>query len=332
MSLAQKANTNKAADIFNRFGTYLILLLMVVVVSIVKPQFLNPTNIFNVLTQTSIFGILALGVTVIIISKGIDLSLGSMLAFAGVTSASLAQVVGATNKMYPQLAQMPIIVPIVVALVVGTLTGMVNGLLIAKTGIPPFIATLGTYTVVRGLALVYTNGKPVSDLLPGYQLIGGKMFNVIPVPVVIYAIVALVTFVLLNYTRLGKSAYALGANINAAEVAGIKIARSIVAIYSYAGLLCGVAAIVFAGRVGSVNPGAAVGYELTAIAATTIGGTSQSGGIGKVSGAIVGALILGVLNNALTLLGVDAYWQQIVQGSIIVGAVIIDMRKNSKRK
>lgn len=325
-------NVQRASEIFSKYGIFLVLILMIVLISIIKPQFLTPNNIFNVITQSSIFGIMALGVTVIIIAKGIDLSLGSMLAFAGVVSASLAQVAGATNKLYPGLGELPLIVPIIAALVIGALIGMINGLLIAKTGIPPFIATLGMMTIVRGFALIYSKGKPVSDLLPQYKLIGGKIFNVIPVPAVFYLVVAIITFVILNYTRLGKSAYALGANINAAEVAGINISRSIVLIYSYAGLLCGVAAIVFSGRVGSVNPGAAVGYELTAIAATTIGGTSQSGGIGKVSGAVIGALVLGVLRNALTLLGVDAYWQQVTEGAIIIGAVIIDMRKNAKRK
>ena len=326
------SKANKTSDMISRYGIFLVLVLMVLAISIIKPQFLSANNIFNVITQSSIFGIMALGVTVIIISKGIDLSLGSMLAFAGVVSASLAQVTDATNKLYPELAQMPLIVPIVAALVVGALMGMINGLLIAKTGIPPFIATLGMMTIVRGFALIYSKGKPVSDLLPEYKLIGGKILGVIPVPVVFYMIVAVITFVILNYTRLGKSAYALGANINAAEVAGINISRSIILIYTYAGLLCGVAAIVFSGRVGSVNPGAAVGYELTAIAATTIGGTSQSGGIGKVSGAVIGALVLGVLRNSLTLLGVDAYWQQVTEGAIIIGAVVIDMRKNAKKK
>ena len=326
------AKVNKTSEIISRYGIFLVLVLMILVISIIKPQFLSANNIFNVITQSSIYGIMALGVTVIIIAKGIDLSLGSMLAFSGVVSASLAQVVGATNKLYPGLGEMPLIVPILAALIVGTLMGAINGWLIAKTGIPPFIATLGMMTIVRGFALIYSKGKPVSDLLPAYKLIGGKIFGVIPVPVIFYLIVALITFVILNYTRLGKSAYALGANINAAEVAGINISRSIILIYSYAGLLCGVAAIVFSGRVGSVNPGAAVGYELTAIASTTIGGTSQSGGIGKVSGAVIGALVLGVLRNALTLLGVDAYWQQVTEGAIIIGAVIIDMRKNAKKK
>lgn len=330
--MSSQSRTIKPGEIFNKYGTYLILLGLIILITIAKPQFLQANNIFNVLTQSSIFGIMALGVTVIIIAKGIDLSLGSMLAFSGVISASLAQVTDATNKLYPGLQQLPIIIPILAALIVGALIGMVNGLLIAKTGIPPFIATLGTMTAFRGFALIYSKGKPVSDLNPGFQLIGGKMFNVIPVPVIIYLLAAVLTFVLLNYTRLGKSAYALGANVQAAEVAGINITKSIVAIYAYAGLMCGLAAVVFTGRVGSVNPGAAVGYELTAIAATTIGGTSQSGGIGKVSGAVIGALVLGILGNGMTLLGVDAYWQQVVQGTIIVVAVVFDMRKNAKKK
>jgi inositol transport system permease protein len=314
-----------------KYGIILVLLLMIILLSIVQPAFLSATNIFNVLTQSSIFGIMALGMTFVIISKGIDLSVGSVLAFAGVVAASLGQVTTATEKYFPNMPAMPVIVPIVTALAIGAFCGFINGFLIAKTKIPAFIATLGMLTIARGFALIYTSGRPVSNLIPSLTALGGKVFNVIPVPVIIYFIMIIISAILLNKTRFGKNTYAIGGNIVAAEVSGVKVSKNLILIYTYCGLLAGLAAIVFAGRVGSVHPGAADGYELTAIASTTIGGTSHSGGIGTIGGAFVGALVLAVLRNGFTLLGVNAYWQKVAEGLIIVGAVIVDMRKNAKR-
>ncbi len=317
--------------ILQKYGIVFVLILMIIGLSIAEPAFLSSSNIFNVLTQSSIFGIMALGLTFVIISKGIDLSVGSVLAFAGVVAASLGQAATATGKYYPGLAEMPLIVPFIAALAIGALCGGVSGFLIAKTRIPAFIATLGMMTVARGMALIYTSGKPVSTLIPSLTFLGGKVFNVIPIPVIIYFIMIVVSSVLLNKTRFGKNVYAIGGNITAAEVSGVNVSKNLIGIYAYSGLLAGLAAVVFAGRVGSVHPGAATGYELTAIAATTIGGTSHSGGIGTIWGAFVGALVLAVMRNGLTLLGVDAYWQQVTEGVIIVVAVIIDMRKNAKK-
>ncbi len=314
-----------------KYGIVVILLLLVALISVLRPNFLSQTNIFNVLTQSSIYGIMALGLTLIIISKGIDLSAGSVLALAGVVSASLAQTGGAMGKYYPNLPEMPIVVPILAAVLVGTACGFINGALIAKTGIPAFIATLGMFTIARGLALVYTGGRPVSSLTESFTFFGSK-WHEIPMPVVVWLMMAVITWVLLGYTRFGKSIYAIGGNIKAAEVSGLPVHRNLILIYSFAGFLYGIASIVFSGRVQSMHPGAAVGYELTAIAATTIGGTSHSGGIGTIWGAIVGALILGVLRNGLTLMGVHPYWQQVVEGVIIIVAVVIDMRTNVGKK
>jgi inositol transport system permease protein len=318
-------------QILQKYGIVFVLILMIAGLSIAEPAFLSRANIFNVLTQSAIFGIMALGLTFVIISKGIDLSVGSILAMAGVVAASLGQSSEATAKYFPNLGQMPVIVPILAALAVGALAGAISGTLIAKTRIPAFIATLGMMTVARGMALIYSSGKPVSTLIPSLTAIGGKLFGVIPVPVIIYFIMIVISTILLNKTRFGKSVYAIGGNITAAEVSGVHVSRNLILIYAYSGLLAGLAAVVFAGRVGSVHPGAATGYELTAIAATTIGGTSHSGGIGTIWGAFVGALVLAVMRNGLTLLGVDAYWQQVTEGVIIVVAVIIDMRKNAKK-
>lgn len=324
-------NRSKLKVVLSKYGIVFVLLLMVIFISIVEPKFITPTNIFNVLVQCSIYGIMALGMTLVIVSKGIDLSVGSVLALCGVVAASLGQTAGAMGKFYPNLGELPIIVPVLACIAIGAILGGINGSLLAYTGIPAFIATLGMMTIARGFALMYTSGKPVSTLLPDFAKIGGKL-GPIPVPVIIYLIVIIITWVLLNNTKFGKSVYAIGANIKAAEVSGVNVKRNLIGIYAYCGMLAGVAAIVFAGRVGSVHPGAATGYELTAIAATTIGGTSHAGGIGTVWGAVVGALVLGVLRNSLTLLSVNPYWQQIVEGLIIIVAVIIDMRKNARKK
>ncbi|MDR3075939.1 MAG: ABC transporter permease [Synergistaceae bacterium] len=319
-------------QILKKYGNIVVLVIMVAGISIIKPQFRTHTNIFNVLTQSCIFGIMALGMTFVIVSKGIDLSVGSVLALSGVIAASLAQMPEAADKYFPNLPVLHAIFPVLAALAVSSLCGAINGALIAFTGIPAFIATLGMYTVARGLALIYTSGRPISTLSPGFTFFGDKIFDNIPVPVLVYAAMIIVTWILLNKTRFGKSVYAIGGNIKAAEVSGIRIKKNFVKIYAYCSLMAGVAAIVLAGRVQSVHPGAATGYELTAIAATTIGGTSHSGGIGTVWGAVVGALILGVLRNGLTLLGIHPYWQQVCEGCIIVVAVIIDMKTHTQKK
>ncbi|MDR1378468.1 MAG: ABC transporter permease [Synergistaceae bacterium] len=318
-------------QLFKKYGIIVVLILMVAGISILRPQFRTPTNLFNVLTQSCIFGIMALGMTFVIISKGIDLSVGSVLALSGVIAASLAQMPEAANKYFPGLPVLPAVIPVIVALIVASLCGALNGTLIAFTGIPAFIATLGMYTVARGLALIYTSGRPISTLSPGFTFFGGKI-GMIPTPVVVYLLMIVVAWILLNKTRFGKSVYAIGSNLKAAEVSGIPIKRNFVKIYALCGLMAGVAAVVLAGRVQSVHPGAATGYELTAIAATTIGGTSHSGGIGTIWGAVVGALILGVLRNGLTLLGIHPYWQQVCEGCIIVVAVIIDMKTHTQKK
>ena len=304
---------------------------MIVAISLVKPVFLSQKNLLNVVRQVSVIGLISLGVTLAIISKGIDLSSGSVLAFAGVIAASMAQNAGWAQKMYPNMGALPVIVPIAVALLVGSLCGLVNGTLIATTGIPPFIATLGMMVAARGAALLYTDGRPVSSLTPSYQFIGQGYIFGIPFPVIIYIFMIGVTWVILNYTRFGKNIYAIGGNVNAAEVSGVNVKKNLIMIYLYAGLLAGLAGLVLTARVNTGQPGMGVSYELDAIAATTIGGTSHSGGIGTIGGAFAGALILGVLNNGLDLLGVSAYWQQIIKGIIIVGAVVIDMRKNAKK-
>ena len=225
----------------------------------------------------------------------------------------------------------PLIVAVLAACVVGALVGLINGSLVAKTRIPPFIATLGTFTAIRGLALLYTGGRPISDLTDSYNFIGQGA--VLGVPIIILVIMAVVTHILYAHTKFGKYIYAIGGNEQAARVSGIDADKYKMLIYVYASFLAGLAGVVVSSRIGSGQPGLGVGYELDAIAAAVIGGTSLSaGGIGTVAGTIIGALIIGVLNNILDLMNVSAYWQQIIKGCIIVGAVILDQLKQRGRK
>lgn len=320
-----------------KYAIVFIFLAMFVGMWFLSDAFLQPRNLFNVVRQISVMGLIAIGVTMVIITTGIDLSSGSIVALAAVFAASLAQRVDWSGAKYPGL-ELPVIVPILVALIVGALCGFINGGLIARFKIPPFIATLGMMTVARGFALIYSD-RPVSGLTDTYNYIGqGEILKIIPIPnqpplglplpVIILVVVAVGAHLMLNNTRFGRHIYAVGGNEQAALISGLNVGRIKIGVYTIAGLLSGLAGLVLSSRIGSGQPGLAVGIELDAIAAAVIGGTSLSGGIGTIWGTIVGALIIGVLNNGLDLLNVSAYWQTIVKGSIIVAAVIIDERKN----
>jgi inositol transport system permease protein len=320
-----------------KYAIVLIFIAMFIAMTFLTDAFLQPRNLVNVVRQISVVGLIAIGVTMVIITMGIDLSSGSVLALAAVFAASLAQQPGWHDAKYPGLV-VPVIVPILAALVIGLLCGAINGGLIARFKIPPFIATLGMMTVARGFALIYSN-RPVSGLTDTYNFIGqGEILKVIPIPgqpplgipipVIILAVVAIGAHIMLNTTRFGRHIYAIGGNEQAALISGLNVGRIKIGVYTIAGLLSGLAGLVLSSRIGSGQAGLAVGYELDAIASAVIGGTSLSGGIGTIWGTIIGALIIGVLNNGLDLLNVSAYWQTIVKGSIIVIAVIIDERKN----
>jgi inositol transport system permease protein len=319
------------SSVFNKYGIFLIFALMVLVASVLSPAFVSSTNLINIVRQMSIVGLIALGVTGVIVSGGIDLSSGSVVGLTAVVAASLSQSPDAA-AFFPGL-HLPLIVPVLAACVVGALVGLINGSLVAKARIPPFIATLGTYTAIRGGAMLYTGGRPISDLTDNYDFIGQGDVLGLPVPIIILIIMAVVTHILYAHTKFGKYIYAIGGNEQAARVSGINASRYKMLIYVYASFLAGLAGLVVSSRIGSGQPGLGVGYELDAIAAAVIGGTSLSaGGIGTVAGTIVGALIIGVLNNTLDLMNVSAYWQQIIKGCIIVGAVVIDQLKHRGSK
>lgn len=268
--------------------------------------------------QVSIIGLLAVGVTQVILTGGIDLSSGSVVALSAMIAASFAQAPSA-RAVFPSLTDLPVFVPVTAGLVTGALAGLVNGSLIAYTGIPPFIATLGMMVSARGLARYYTRGQPVSMLTESYTRLGEGA-----VPVLIFLVTAIVFHVLLRHTRYGKYTYALGANAQAARVSGIRVSRHLMFVYTIAGLLSGLGGVVTAARAASGQAGMGMSYELDAIAASVIGGTSLSGGIGRITGTVIGTIILGIMTSGFTFIGLDAYIQDIVKGGVIVTAVVAD--------
>ena len=280
---------------------------------------LNEQRLVVMILQVSVIGVIAVGVTQVIITGGIDLSSGSVVALSAMLAASLAQSSDAARAVYPSLTDLPVIVPVVAGLAVGAAAGLLNGTLIAWTSIPPFIATLGVMVTARGIAKWYTHGEPVSMLTDSYADIGSGA-----VPVLVFLGTALVFHVALRYTRYGKFTYAIGANPQAARVSGIGVSRHLIAVYTIAGTLSGLAGIVTAARAVSGQAGMGTMYELDAIAAAVIGGASLAGGVGRIGGTVIGTLILGLVTSGFTFLRIDAYYQEIVKGGIIVVAVIAD--------
>jgi len=287
----------------------------------------NPQRLFIIVLQVSIVGLLAIAVTQVIITGGIDLSSGSVLALSAVVAASLAQSADNVRAIFPALTNLPFVVPLLAGVLVGALAGLVNGSLIALTGIPPFIATLGMMVTARGLARAYTGGQPISMLSEQFTWIGSGYM-----PVVIFLVTAAIFHIALRYTRYGKFTYAIGANPQAARVSGINVGRHLIMVYAIAGLLAGLGGVVTSARAATGQSGMGLGYELDAIAATVIGGTSLTGGIGRIGGTVIGMVILGIMTSGFTFLGVDVYYQDIVKGVIIVAAVSADMYRQQKRR
>ncbi|TDW20153.1 monosaccharide ABC transporter membrane protein (CUT2 family) [Rhizobium azibense] len=286
---------------------------------------MNPQRLTIMILQVSVIGIISVGVTQVIITGGIDLSSGSVVGMTAMIAASFAQASTWPRALYPGLTDMPFFVPIGVGLLIGLLAGYINGQLIAKTKIPPFIATLGMMVSARGLSKWYTKGQPVSGLTDQFNFIGTGIW-----PVVVFLVVALIFHIALRYTRYGKFTYAIGANVQAARVSGINVEAHLIKVYAIAGLLAGLAGVVTAARAQTAQAGMGVMYELDAIAAAVIGGTSLTGGVGRITGTVIGTVILGVMTSGFTFLRVDAYYQEIVKGVIIVAAVIVDVYRQKK--
>ncbi|TDB60419.1 ABC transporter permease [Arundinibacter roseus] len=297
-------------------GTYGILLAFIVIcvaLALSTPRFLTVSNLTIIVTQVSINALLAFGVTFVIITGGIDLSLGSLVAVTGVVAA-----------MFAHPDTFPLIVPLVFALGAGLLMGGFNGLVITKSKVPPFIVTLGTMTIGRGLALILSKGRPISNLSDSFNFIGGGKILGIPFPIIILLIVFVACSLLLRKTIWGRYMYAVGGNEQAARASGIPVEKIKMLVYMLSGTLAGLAGLVLTARITTGQPNAGQGFELDAIAAAIIGGTSTSGGSGSMTGTLIGALLIGVISNGLDLLNVTSYYQQVVMGVIIIGAVILD--------
>lgn len=306
-------------EMLGKLGPLLGLFLIVIVITILNPSFMTTDNVLNILRQVSISALIAFGMTFVILTGGIDLSVGSTLALTGAVAATML-----ASGIDPVLT-------ILAALLLGAALGAVNGVIIAKGKVAPFIATLATMTIYRGLTLVYTDGRPVSDLGNEitFQMLGKGYFFGIPVPVCTMILAFIVLYVIMHKTTFGRRVYAVGGNEAASKLSGINVDRVKIAVYSLTGMLAALSALILTSRLNSAQPTAGTSYELDAIAAVVLGGTSLTGGKGWIFGTLIGALIIGVLNNGLNLIGVSSFFQQVVKGIVILIAVLIDRKKTA---
>ena len=321
---ATKAVDNKfAAFIKENLGIMVALAVMCIFLAVfpaTSSSFLTPKNMFNILRQISTNMLLACGMTMVIILGGIDLSVGSIIALSGVLSAGCVARCG-----------LPIPAALLVGVLVGLLIGCINGGIIALTTIPPFIVTLATMNVARGLAKVYTGGSPVRVVTKEWQFLGAGYIGPVPVPVIIMIVVVVISALIMNRTKMGRHIYAVGGNAQAAVFSGIKVSKVKFFVHAFSGVMAGLAGIILASRMYSGQPTAGEGAEMDAIAAVVVGGTSMSGGSGKIGGTVIGALIIGILNNGLNLLNVNSFWQDVVKGIVILLAVLIDYFRTKKK-
>ena len=332
---AEKVSTRRESPVLAFMSKYSILLILVgliIIIAILSGGIsLRINNLLNVLRQISVIGIIALGVTMCIITAGIDLSSGAIVAIVSVAVASLLQSSDAMDRLFKGGSPWPVGIVLLIGLGLGVAIGFINGAMISKLKIPPFIATLGMMTFARGWAFIYSQGRPRGSLIDAFQVIGQGSILGIPNPAIVLIVCVAITYVILQHTLWGRYTYALGSNLQAAVVSGIKTDRYLILVYTFAGFLAAVAAIVLTARIGSGQPGLGLGYELDAIAASVIGGTSLAGGLGSAGGTLIGALIIGVMKNGLDILNVSADFQQVARAIIIVVAVTIDVRKNVRR-
>lgn len=305
----------KNTDVMRQLTLVIVLLIQIVLFANLSENFLTSSNLINVLRQISVTAVSAVGMFMIILLGDIDLSVGSMYAFIGVLSALIFR---ATQNS---------IITILAGLAIGTAIGFMSGFITAKGKIPAFVTTLSIMSICRGLAFILTNGTPIGVVSPKFTVLGsGYVFSTIPIPVIIMIIAFIIGFFLIGYTRFGRYVYASGGNEQAARWSGIKTDKVRILVFTISGFLCGASALILAGRLGGGLPGAGNGAELDVITTVILGGTSLSGGKGKLWGVITGVVVIGVLNNGLTMLNVSSYWQQVVKGIIILIAVLLDMK------
>jgi ribose transport system permease protein len=309
----------KPRELLSRSGPLGGLVILCIVMTILSPFFLTFNNLFNVGTQIAVIAILAFGQTFVIVSGGIDLSVGSVLGLAGIMFGWASAVAG-----------LPLPVALALGIGAGAFAGLTNGLLITLGNLPPFIATLAMLSAARGLALVISNGVPLNPIPNAIRTLGSGDLFFVPLPVVLMLIMWVITLVILRSTYPGRCMYAIGGNEEASRLSGINVDRQKLIIYTLSGLFAGIAGILLTARLASAQPQAGFTFELDAIAAVVIGGASLSGGVGTASGTLIGALILGVLRNGLNLLNVSSFWQQVIIGVVIALAVMTDTLRRRK--
>lgn len=321
MGKLQKTGQGLTAKRFiMEFATLFGLLLVILIFTIIKPKFLDVDNVFNILRQASINGLLALGMTFVVLTAGIDLSVGSILGAAGIFSALVAQ-----NH------DIPWIVAVLVGLAIGFVLGSINGIVISFLNVPAFIATLGMLSVARGITYLASDAQPVPGLSDNFLVIGGGSVGVIPIPVLILIAILVLCYFLLYRCKYGRYVFGVGGNENAARISGVNVKFIKWSVYMLVGVFAGLAGVVLTSRVSSGLAMAGQNYETDAIAAVVMGGTSLAGGRGRLWGTIVGILIIAVLNNGLDMMAVSSYWQLIIKGIIIVAAVMTDSLNNGKK-
>ena len=314
----------------SKFQSLIALIILCLVISLLSDKFLTATNAWNVMRQISVNICISVGMTLVVLTAGIDLSIGSVLALCGAITAGLLKngIEVPASNLYIGFT---ILGATVAGLLVGASLGSFNGWAITKFKVPPFVATLAMLTIARGLTMLWTKGFPITGLGEKFAHLGTGWFLGIPLPVWISGIIVFIAVVITNKTKLGRYIYAIGGNENAAILSGINIKRIKIAVYTIAGTLAAVGGLLVTSRLDAAQPNAGTGYELDSIAAVVIGGTSLSGGRGSVWGTVLGAVIIGVLNNGLVLLNVSPFWQQVVKGFVILVAVVID-KANSKNE
>ncbi|MEZ4849859.1 MAG: ribose ABC transporter permease [Bacteroidia bacterium] len=314
---------NITKDKLTKLQPLIALFLMCLVISILSDKFLTVANGWNVLRQISVNLCISVGMTLVILTGGIDLSVGSILAFAGALTAGLLKY-GIELPSQNLFIGFTLLGGILAGLIVGAGLGWFNGWAITKFSVPPFVATLAMLTMARGFTMLYTQGFPINGLGEGFDFIGTGWFLGIPLPVWISFLVVLIAVFITNKTPLGRYIYAIGGNENAANLSGIKTKKIKTIVYTISGITAALGGLMITARLDSAQPNAGMSYELDAIAAVVIGGTSLSGGKGSIWGTVLGAIIIGVLNNGLVLLNVSPFWQQVVKGAVILLAVILD--------
>jgi methyl-galactoside transport system permease protein len=314
----------------SRYTNYITFIVLAIILGLLTHgQALKIDSVQNLMIAESVRAFTALGVGMIIITRGIDLSIGYVICLTTSIAASFSQNVDYSSAMYPGV-DFPLWLPVVAAVVVGMLVGAFNGVLVAYARLPPFIATLGTLSLARGTQLIYTQAKVVGSLKDSYKQIAQGFAGPVPNLVIYVAIAALIVWIILKHTRLGANFYAIGGNPQAARVAGINVEKDLVFVYTFAGSLYGIGGALMASRLGLANSLTGNGMELDAIAAVTVGGISQAGGVGTMGGMMIGILTLGIINYGMTYLGIDSYYQLLMKGAIIIIAVFFDMRKHAR--